>query len=393
MCQLKVKTLILVHKSFLLTQWVERIRQFAPTATIGQIQGSKIDVEGKDVVIGMLQSLSMKDYDSTILKSFGLVIIDEVHHIGAEVFCRALPKISSRYMLGLSATPNRKDGLTKVINWYIGPMAYKLDRLGAQTVVVKKIVTTFDDEDYNEVHTNYRGTPMIPKMINNIVEYLPRNQLILSEIEQYIAEEPRQIMVISDRIAHLTALKIALDAKNLVISRQQTSRAMVTGFYTGKQKAKELVVSERADVIFSTYSMTREGLDIPTLNTLIIATPTSDVVQTCGRILRKTHDISPLVIDIVDNFGPFANQATKRSAFYRKSEYAIATLKDGEALNKPIAALLRAAVIKKPKGKVLIIDDDDDDNDEDDKNDKNDNDNTDKKKVNTEKPVFAFEDD
>ena len=146
MCQLKVKTLIIVHKSFLLQQWIERIKQFIPNASIGIIQGQVFDVAGKSIVIGMLQTLSMKDFKYEQFSEFGLTIVDETHHIGAEVFCRALIKISTQYMIGLSATPNRKDGLTKVIHWFIGPTAYSLQRDGSksQKVVVKKII--FNDE-------------------------------------------------------------------------------------------------------------------------------------------------------------------------------------------------------------------------------------------------------
>ena len=86
--QLKKKTLIIVHKEFLLRQWKERLEQFLPSAKIGRIQGPIIDIEGKDVVIGMLQSLSMKDYEQTLFLDFGFTIIDECHHISAEVFSR-----------------------------------------------------------------------------------------------------------------------------------------------------------------------------------------------------------------------------------------------------------------------------------------------------------------
>ena len=78
-----------------------------------------IDVEGKDIVIGMLQSLSMKEYPEELFSSFGLTIVDEVHHIGSEVFSRALNKVNFKYSLGLSATMTRKDGLTKVFQWHL----------------------------------------------------------------------------------------------------------------------------------------------------------------------------------------------------------------------------------------------------------------------------------
>jgi hypothetical protein len=99
--QLKKKTLVIVHKEFLLNQWVERIQQFLPTARVGRIQGQIIDIENKDIVIGMLQSLSMKEYPASVFESFGLTIIDEVHHISSEVFSNSLFKLVTKYMLGL----------------------------------------------------------------------------------------------------------------------------------------------------------------------------------------------------------------------------------------------------------------------------------------------------
>jgi superfamily II DNA or RNA helicase len=84
--QIKKKTIVIVHKEFLMNQWIERIQQFLPKARVGKIQGPIIDIDDKDIVIGMLQSLSMKEYPTSTFESFGLTIIDEVHHISSEVF-------------------------------------------------------------------------------------------------------------------------------------------------------------------------------------------------------------------------------------------------------------------------------------------------------------------
>ena len=105
--QLKVKTLVVVHKEFffLMNQWKERIEDFLPDARVGRIQGKVIKTENKDIVLGMLQSISMSEYDEDVFKDFGFVIYDECHHLGAEVFSKALTKTSFKYLLGLSATP------------------------------------------------------------------------------------------------------------------------------------------------------------------------------------------------------------------------------------------------------------------------------------------------
>ena len=107
---LQVKTIVVVHKDFLMTQWRDRIKQFLPDARIGKIQQSTIDIENKDIVLAMVQSLSQKEYDPQVFSSFGLAIFDECHHLGAEIFSKSMIKVASKYMLGLSATPDRKDG-------------------------------------------------------------------------------------------------------------------------------------------------------------------------------------------------------------------------------------------------------------------------------------------
>jgi len=123
-----LKTLVVVNKTFLQNQWKERIEQFTD-ARVGIIRQKKIEVEGNDIVIGMLQSISMIDYDTGIFKDFGLVIYDEVHRFASKVFSNSLYKTTSRYTLGLSATPDRPDGLTKVLKWYIGDIFNSFGRL------------------------------------------------------------------------------------------------------------------------------------------------------------------------------------------------------------------------------------------------------------------------
>ena len=105
-------------------QWKERIEFFLPDAK-GKIQGDVVKIDDKDIVIGMLQSISMKDYPDEVFNSFGFVIYDECHHLGAEVFSRSLIK-GCKYTLGLSATPKRADGLTKVFECFLGDTVFQV---------------------------------------------------------------------------------------------------------------------------------------------------------------------------------------------------------------------------------------------------------------------------
>ena len=164
--QLQTKTLVIVHKSFLLDQWIERIEQFLPGARVGKIQGQIIDIENKDIVIGMLQSLSMKEYPQSMFKSFGFTIVDECHHISSEVFSRSLLKIVTKYVLGLSATMQRKDGLTRVFKMFLGDIIYKEKRDAADDVLVKAIEYVSNDEEFEETEYDWRGNPQYSKNDN-----------------------------------------------------------------------------------------------------------------------------------------------------------------------------------------------------------------------------------
>jgi superfamily II DNA or RNA helicase len=121
---LKKKTIIFVHKTFLKNQWIERIKQYLPGARIGTIQGQIVDIENKDIVLAMIQSISMKNYHESLFDSFGLSLYDECHHMSSEVFSNCLKKCNTLYGLGLSATMERKDGLTNVFKMYLGDICY-----------------------------------------------------------------------------------------------------------------------------------------------------------------------------------------------------------------------------------------------------------------------------
>jgi len=311
--RLAKKTLIIVHKGFLVQQWEERIKQYLPNAKIGRIQAQIVDIENKDIVIGMLQSLSMKDYHEDQFKSFGFTIVDEVHHISSEVFCRSLVKIVTKYTLGLSATMNRKDGLTKVFKMYLGDIIHKEKRDKEHTVLVKAVGFEAADNDFNEIVYDYRGNPQYSTMIRKLCEFNDRSEFILRLIKDFMAEDSsRQMIVLAHNKSLLTYLHDAIKERNIAS----------VGYYIGGMKEADLKQSELKKVIIATYAMAAEALDIKTLTTLLLATPKSDVVQAVGRILRqKGHQ--PLVIDIVDSHDLFQRQWEKRLTFYHKEGYQV----------------------------------------------------------------------
>lgn len=311
--QIKKKTLVIVNKEFLMNQWIERIRDFAPTARIGKIQGSVVDIENKDVVIGMLQSLSMKDYPSETFASFGLTIFDEVHHISSEVFSAALFKIVTPYMLGLSATMERKDGTTYVFKLFLGDIVYKGTTDEQHAVCVRAIEYITPDALFNEVETDYRGNPQYSKMIVKLCDYGPRSDFIVRVVKDLIAENPpNQIMIIAHNRSILTYLFEALSHQ----------RVATIGYYVGGMKQTALDESSTRQIILCTYSMAAEALDIKTLSTMVMVTPKTDIVQCIGRILRVKHS-QPIVVDIVDKHDLFQNQWAKRRTYFKKCNYRI----------------------------------------------------------------------
>ena len=210
--KLKKKTLILVHKEFLMNQWIERMNDFLPTARIGKIQGPVFDIEEKDVVIGMIQSLYDKEYPSNAFSSFGLTIIDEVHRIGSEQFSRTLFKTITPYMLGISATVERKDKLTKVLYMFIGGKIYEEKREEDDPVCVRAIEYKSDDPDFNNVELDYRGNTKFSSMIVKLCAFGPRSDFIVNVLRDLLEEHPEnQIMILCQNKSLLTYLYEAIN--------------------------------------------------------------------------------------------------------------------------------------------------------------------------------------
>ena len=312
-CKLGVKTLVVAHQDFLLDQWKERIDFFVKNANIGRIQGKICKTVNKDIVLATLQSLSMKEFNESVFEGFGLVIYDECHHLGAEVFSKALLKTNFKYLLGLSATPKRADGLSKVFEWYLGKIVFQIKKRNQETVNIKLFKYYDEDESYSKVELNFQGKPNTSKMMNNICNYTPRNELIVTEIKKTI-DDNRKVLILSNRKSQLESI---FDMIGDYCDK---------GYYLGGMKEKELKKSEEKQLLLATFSMAEEGLDCKDLDTVFLVSPKSNIEQAVGRILRKEVDKRekiPLVIDFIDCFSTFERQGEKRIKFYKKSKYTI----------------------------------------------------------------------
>jgi superfamily II DNA or RNA helicase len=313
---IKKKTIVICHKEFLGNQWKDRITEFLPNARIGKIKQNIIDVDDRDIVIASLQSVAMKDYDEAIFKDFGFAIFDEAHHLSAEVFSCCLPKTTCKRMLGLSATLKRKDGLSKVFEWYLGTPLYEIKRDDNDLKVIVKRFYDPAPEYCEEVRMGWSGKLNSARMINNVCQFAPRNEMICQTIVDLLNVDPgRQILVLSERRNQLFAIQNIL---------KDTYHITSIGYYVGGMKQVDLDKSALEKIILGTFQLAQEGMDVPTLNTLILASPVSSIEQAIGRIQRqKKHArlYQPLVIDVLDEFSMFEGQGRKRLAFYRKNKY------------------------------------------------------------------------
>jgi superfamily II DNA or RNA helicase len=303
------KTLVLVHKEFLMNQWIERIREFLPMARIGRIQGMECDIDNKDIVLGMIQSVYRRNYNYS---SFGFTIIDECHRIASEEFSKTLLQVSTRIMLGISATLDRKDGLTKLITMFFGETLYSItSREKNDKVLVRALTFEHENREYNKEEFDERtGYPRYSSMISKLCNFEPRGEFIVGVLRDLLEEDPEaQILVLVHNICLLDYL-----FENITFA--------TSGFYKGGMKKRALKESESKQIILASFSMSSEGLDIRSLNVLVLATPKTEITQSVGRVLRSV-DGTPKIIDIVDTHGVFQNQFKKRLAYYKKCGYTI----------------------------------------------------------------------
>jgi superfamily II DNA or RNA helicase len=302
------RTMIIVHKEFLMNQWIERIRQFCPNASIGIVQRDRMEVNC-DFVIAMLHSLCLKEYTIENFESIGTLIVDEAHHICAAVFSQSMFRLCPKHIFGLSATPERKDGLTKLLHWFIGPNFFTVKRVNQSQVTVKKI--DYSCDAYKQPPPTLRnGQICLAHMITELVENPHRNQMIINLIRKTHEENPtRHMLVLTDRREHCSFL--------------QSQFPGVSGLYMGGMKEAELELSKKKTLVIGTFQQAHEGLDIETLDTVFLVTPKSNIEQSVGRILRGKAKNDPLIFDICDQWSLLCAMYRKRVQVYVASGFKI----------------------------------------------------------------------
>lgn len=295
------KTVVLVHKAFLADQWKERIHTFLPGAKVSMFGNGKHDFSG-DIVVATIQTLLSRGIPPEHASTPGFVIIDEAHRIAAPSFSKVIVGLNAPYILGLSATPERQDRLSHVIHWICGPLVKSVegttDATKHQVTVLRK---TFPG-GHREIPQNRRGDVDHASLITQLAEDDQRTAFIVKCMVENISRDA-DCLVLSHRRAQCSLLAECL--------RQQGYDAAT---YLGGDK---VVPSNK--ILVATYSLVSEGFDVPRLNTLVFATPASNITQAVGRILRKPG--AKLILDILDSNPVSYAQATKRRIFYASSGY------------------------------------------------------------------------
>ena len=272
------KTLIMVHTKDLKEQWRDRFQKFTGIEP-GIIDDSNFDTE-QPIIIGMVQSLNARKLNTDFLSSFGCVILDESHHAPASTFERLINQFPARYRYGLTATPERRDGLTFMLNGVFGPVLHevKRDELFSEGQIIQPEIKAVMTDCYLPACDDYRT------LIDAVTGDADRNHLILKHLISE-AGTGHCCLVLSERISHLEDLFLIFSTlKAGIRSEILTSKVPKTARKRILQDAEE----GKVKVIFAT-KLADEGLDVPRLDRLFLTCPVrsaSKVTQQVGRIMR-----------------------------------------------------------------------------------------------------------
>jgi superfamily II DNA or RNA helicase len=310
----KQPTLIVVHTKELLYQWQERINQFLkiPVNEIGIIGAGKFKIG--TVTVALIQSL-YKRVDE-VKKHFGYVIIDECHHIPSRTFTEAVSAFDSKYMTGLSATPYRRDGLTKLISFCVGMTAHRIEE--SELIKNGSIMKAEIILKQTGIETLENPQEQYSRAIKELSENQERNYMIAKDVVNEVKKKRGIALILSDRVKHIESL-YALISKGFKLNSQV---AILIGAM--KQKDRKAVIEQlkkgRIKVLISTSQLISEGFDMPNLSSLFLSIPIrfkGRLLQSMGRVLRTAKGKDKAIIyDYIDMGGVWEASARARQRVY-----------------------------------------------------------------------------
>lgn len=285
---LNTPTLVLVHKLDLLDQWKKLAdpneNLHFPGLQVGVYHSKKQDYKDKHVVVSTFQTLYSRrdELPEDFFNMFGLVIVDESHIVAARTFTEVVSRFTAKYILGVSATFRRKDKMGFVWDWYIGPLIHQHQ---TQRLTGKYYIK---DLNSNLILTGNAG---IDGTI--LAKNFSRNKEILTDLIS-ASKSGRKILVLADRTSQCEWFY-----------KELTNKQIDCKLYIGSCTKEEREEAKQSQIILATYKIFCEGVDVPTLDTLFIVTPKTDIEQALGRIQRIAEKKEPLIVYYRDNAPKF----------------------------------------------------------------------------------------
>jgi superfamily II DNA or RNA helicase len=338
----KVSTLVLVHTKELALQWLERLEQFLDIKyevkvpltpkgrkkklmLVGQLGGGKKQLTGK-IDVALMQSMFKRDKSvKEMIDDYGMIIVDECHHVGSLKYSAIMSRIKSKYIYGLTATPIRKDGHYRIIFMYCGPERFKID--------AKKMALERSFEHYIVPRFTSCRKPLyqldeewhISDVMKHICDNSARNDMIVSDIDALI-EEGKKPIILTERSSHIENLRNQMVDKPYEIIE-------LSGRLKAKERKEALESIRKRNpnqklVIIATGKLVGEGFDVPWLDTLILAMPIAwkgTIAQYAGRLHRESEGKNEVcVYDYVDvHINVLAKMYSKRLTAYKSLGYKV----------------------------------------------------------------------
>lgn len=319
-----VNTLIIVFSLQLIKQWEERLKFFLNINDVGQIGGGKNKVTNR-VDIASIKTIYNNGKFNDIVKNYGMIIIDECHHSSAYTYESALNTVNAKYVYGVSATPEKENGHTPIINMQCGNIRYKVDlkefnkNLNLSMKVYPK-----------KLHLNFVDKNIIDYSLNEIYSFISkdviRNSIVIKDIEKEF-NEGKNILVLTERIEHLEYLNERLSklTKNIFIYRGGLGKKVLKKY---DELNSNLTHNKENKIIIATSSCIGEGFDDSSLEVLFLTMPISGInriIQYTGRLHRTNQNKKEIIVYdyIDDNFLQTRNMFLKRKKTYEKMGYEI----------------------------------------------------------------------
>lgn len=315
--KLGLRTLWITHTIDLLNQSYDRAKSNFKCVGLGKISNGKIEI-GTHITFATIQTLKSIDLQS-YADTWDCIIVDECHRVcgtpaKAGMFYKVINKLVARYKYGLTATPYRNiKGTEKAMFCLLGKTIVELekdvigDRIIPATII--KVDTEISEIPYECEETD--GTIKYTKLTTMLSQDKNRNKLILDLLKKC---KDNYTLVLVDRVEQMYYLQDKLKYGNVIDGKTKKDK---------REKAIQEVRDGKVKVLFATYGLAKEGLDIPRLDRLILASPHRDkatIIQSVGRIERKfANKVNPICFDLVDNLQYFQGMYKNRKSYYKKN--------------------------------------------------------------------------